>query len=123
MARLIQTMRNQIISYFLVHKHNLQWPVMNELTEFLVTQGAAFWRKDYDLAMRIWCFEEESGWILLEEDPTMIWEVAKGTQIPRDLRLVEHLDAPQGMHKFTLQPSTSMPFTGKSFDARVLLRD
>lgn len=96
---------------------------MNELTKFSVTQGAGFWRKDYDLAMRIWCFEEESGWILMEEDPTMIWEVAEGTQIHRDLRLVEHLDAPQGIHRFTLQPSTSMPFTGKSFDARVFLRD
>ena len=49
----------------------------------------------------------------MEEDPTMIWEVAEGTRIPRGLRLVEHLDAPQGIHKFTLQPSISMPFSGK----------
>lgn len=71
--------------------------------------------------MRIWGFEQESGWNLMEEDPTMIWEVAEGTQIPRDLRLVEHLDAPQGIHKFTLQPRTSMPFTGKSSEARIFL--
>ncbi|KAL8766714.1 MAG: hypothetical protein Q9209_006583 [Squamulea sp. 1 TL-2023] len=71
-------------------------------------QGASLWKIGAPLGKLISMYHNESKWDFVAEDPAMIWQIPKGTRIPKELRLLQ-LDSHGTRGAFVLQPAEPMP--------------